>query len=378
MRKKIYLISIVIIIITILPLLLKRIFTDNSEYSKDITTTEETIYWDCTNVTEDELNISSIFQNYSLLPLENSEESLVGHISKIEIYDNLLFLLDEKYLARVFVFNANNGKFIRTIGKIGQGPGEYLGLNDFSIDKDNKKIHFLCEQNMIYTYSLDGHFFNIKKMPFYASNMEYQNGRFYFRCDIRSTHHLIITDEDINIISKHLKTDIYKNADRRQIHHFQKRGEGITFHRFLDNNIYKINQDGKLYIGYQLYLGDDAKNMEEVSNLTSQEIKERLKREITYYKYFSENNKYAFVVFIKKGIPYISIYNKLTNHSQTYKYHNLKNDFLNNDDLLLEYESHTNGFLGTLSLETIDWLTSKGKLLSTDSYETNPVLIHLE
>ena len=365
-------------IIAIVIFFINSFFTTQREYAKDIPVTDKTIFWDCTNITDEELNISSIFPKYSLLPLENKSESLIGHIGKIEIFDNLLFILDEKYLARIFVFNANNGDFIRTIGKIGQGPGEYLSLNDFSIDQKNGKIYFLCEQNMIYTYSQEGIFLEKKELPFFASNMEYKNKRFYFRCDFRSTHHLVITDEDMNIISKYLETDLYKKADRKQIHHFQKRENGITFHRFLDNRIYKINENGELHVAYQLGLGEDAIEMKDVSNLNSHEIKDQLKSQKTYYKYFTENDKYAFILFFKKGIPYISIFNKKTNQSKTYEYKNLKNDFLDDEALILEYESYNDGFWSILSLETTDWLISRGKLKTNNSYEINPVLIHIE
>ncbi len=378
MKKKIYSTVFIMAIIAIVLFFINSFFTTQREYAKDIPVANKTIFWDCTNITDEELNISSIFPKYSLLPLENKSESLIGHIGKIEIFDNLLFILDEKYLARIFVFNANNGAFIRTIGKIGQGPGEYLSLNDFSIDQKNGNIYFLCEQNMIYTYSQEGIFLEKKELPFFASNMEYKNKRFYFRCDFRSTHHLVITDEDMNIISKHLETDLYKKADRKQIHHFQKRKNEITFHRFLDNRIYKINENGELHVAYQLGLGEDAIEMKDVSNLNSHEIKDQLKSKKTYYKYFTENDKYAFILFIKKGIPYISIFNKITNQSKTYEYKNLKNDFLDDEALILEYESYNDGFWGILSLETTDWLISKGKLKTNNSYEINPVLIHIE
>ncbi|MBQ2787412.1 MAG: 6-bladed beta-propeller [Bacteroidaceae bacterium] len=99
-----------------------------------------TINWDCLNINNEEFKLSSIFSNYSLLSLENSKSSFIGEISKIEYYDSLLLVLDKKHLSKIFVFNNTDGKFYRTIGKIGQGPGEYLSLNDFSIDKENNKV----------------------------------------------------------------------------------------------------------------------------------------------------------------------------------------------------------------------------------------------
>lgn len=306
-----------------------------------------TINWDCLNINNEEFKLSSIFSNYSLLSLENSKSSFIGEISKIEYYDSLLLVLDKKHLSKIFVFNNTDGKFYRTIGKIGQGPGEYLSLNDFSIDKENNKVYLLCNKNKIYTYSLLGEFIEVKDLPFYASQFEFQNERFYFNCDTRSTHQLVITDKFIKILSKHFENNLYKDAYREQIHHFQKRNEEIIFHRFLDNNIYKIDKNGEISVCYRLNLGNDAICLSDISNFSQEELKKELKR-ATFYKYFTETNNYAFVVFFKSGIPYISIYDKISKKSMTYKYENSFNDYLNDNIPILEYEHFSNGFAGVL------------------------------
>jgi len=39
-----------------------------------------------------------------------------------------------------------DGHFIRQIGKVGMGPGEYVYPDDFTIDKENKIIYILDER----------------------------------------------------------------------------------------------------------------------------------------------------------------------------------------------------------------------------------------
>lgn len=368
MRKhKIF--TIIILFIFAIPLLFLIVNRQNNKNSVTdtcITDTIGTIYWNCADIDDEEFRISSITNNYSLLRLENSDPSFIGEINKIEFYDSLIFVLDKKYLSKILVFNGTIGSYICTIGKIGQGPGEYLSLNDFSIDKENNKIYLLCNKNLVYTYTLLGEFIESKELPFYASNMEVLGEKLYFKCDTRSSHHLIITDKNINIISKKFRTDLYRNIDREQVHHFQKRNNELIFHRFLDNNIYKIDSDGKISIAYQLLLGEDAITFKDVTDLSSKELKKELKQK-TYYKYFTETEEYAFLVFIKNGIPHLSIYNKSNNQIQTHKYENALNDYLNDKLPILEYEHPLTGFIGILNYEA---------LTNNDNIdETNPILI---
>lgn len=346
----------------------------NNTEKTEIPVTENTIYWDCTNIGNEELKLSSIFKEYSLLALEEKDEALVGQVSKIALHDSLLFVSDNNVLDKIFVFNNTSGKFLHSIGKIGQGPGEYYSLNDFSIDSENEKLYLLCNMENIYSYSLDGTFLEAKKIPFYASCMEYQNDMFIFRCDSRSSHHLIITDNQFNVVAKHLDNELYKENDRMQVHHFQKREDGVLFHRFLDNNIYKFDKDGNKYIAYQLDFGKDAIDMAEISSYTDGEVKNTLKEGI-FYKYFTETDNYAFLVFFKEAIPHISFYDKLHKKSITCKFEDITNDLFNGEFPVLEYEAAPNGFVGLLSLDAVERLKSEGVLNDNFSTDANYVFL---
>jgi hypothetical protein len=73
------------------------------------------------------------------VPLETRPECMLGSISKLAVTDSFLFITDVKKLLQ---FN-KNGQFIKQIGSIGRGPGEYASVIDFFIDDKYKKIYIL-------------------------------------------------------------------------------------------------------------------------------------------------------------------------------------------------------------------------------------------
>jgi hypothetical protein len=70
--------------------------------------------------------------------------------------DNFLFYSER---GPVYKFDATTGHFLRQIGEIGQGPGEYIGLRNAFIDKDNNKIivQDVGKQDLL-VYDYDGHY----------------------------------------------------------------------------------------------------------------------------------------------------------------------------------------------------------------------------
>lgn len=69
------------------------------------------------------------------VPLETTLEGLIGRVTKAEVHDRNLYILDIIH-RKLAVFDTNTGKFMSTIGKKGKGPGEYLDIKDFNIVND--------------------------------------------------------------------------------------------------------------------------------------------------------------------------------------------------------------------------------------------------
>ena len=73
-----------------------------------------------------------------VIPLETVGDALIGEIDKLEMDDSHIVILD-KQMRTVWLFGID-GKFIRRIGRLGNGPKEYVSLDDMCFDKENGTV----------------------------------------------------------------------------------------------------------------------------------------------------------------------------------------------------------------------------------------------
>jgi hypothetical protein len=78
-------------------------------------------------VTEDliqhNVKFSGIIRDYKFIPLETSENVIIGHIDKIILHNNQYYILDSRRARSIFVFSSS-GKFLWKLSKQRKGPGE--------------------------------------------------------------------------------------------------------------------------------------------------------------------------------------------------------------------------------------------------------------
>ena len=100
---------------------------------------------------KDRILLSNIVSAPRVIILETKKECLIQQIRSMEVYDNKIYILDDKANS-LFVFDVN-GAFIGKIGERGRGNGEYWDLSDFTIDRENGFIYLWDEAlNMINKY----------------------------------------------------------------------------------------------------------------------------------------------------------------------------------------------------------------------------------
>ena len=113
---------------------------------------------------------SDYFSSWKLIPLETNKESLIGSIDRISVYNKQFYILDRQTNS-ILIFD-DKGKFKRRIHNIGQGPGEYIGLMDFALDKKKQEliVHSHRPYRMIY-YDLNGKFLREEKLSTFYSGI---------------------------------------------------------------------------------------------------------------------------------------------------------------------------------------------------------------
>ena len=127
------------------------------------------------------LPYSSVFKNVRTIILETNTDCLIGRIDELQVLDGYLYILDKSAAKSLLVFDME-GRFIRKIGRMGQGPGEYFSLGDFTIDAENGFVFLLDFGLRIHKYRLDGKFIRTieYQIPQSAINfIQFFNNRLY-------------------------------------------------------------------------------------------------------------------------------------------------------------------------------------------------------
>jgi len=111
-----------------------------------------------------EVSFFDIFSNVEIIPLETNEQSLIKDITKVAFYENKYFILDYGK-GEILIFDTQ-GNFLNKISDKGQGPNQYLIVNDFDIDYSRDVLTFLSPvNNSMYEYDLKGNFRTKYKLP---------------------------------------------------------------------------------------------------------------------------------------------------------------------------------------------------------------------
>lgn len=99
------------------------------------------------------LKLSDLVQSAEYIPLETTDDCLIGGISKFDISDHYILVGCYKSTS-VYLFN-RNGRFIRKIGNAGQGPSEYLQINYLRINETKNELAVFDYTKVIF-YDLSG------------------------------------------------------------------------------------------------------------------------------------------------------------------------------------------------------------------------------
>ena len=115
------------------------------------------------------IKLSELVNNFKLVKLQTTEQSLFEDIRNIDIYDNKIYLSDGYTIK---IFNLSDGVFIDKLDKRGKGPDEYITISSFIIDPKNSTliVSDLIGQAIIY-YSLNGHFIKKCRIGFWANDI---------------------------------------------------------------------------------------------------------------------------------------------------------------------------------------------------------------
>lgn len=208
---------------------------------------------------------ATIFSGYKYIPLETTDNSILGEIKSLDVSDSLIAAQcgDEIYL-----FD-HNGKYINTINRKGHGPEEYIRIQDFKLH-GNQVWVMSGENKAIFVYLPDVSM--IKKIPFenpYVSFTIYDDHTICLASGSCNDSHqnFVFFDTDKNeVISQHdefTKNESITFSDSPIV---GKNGETLYVTHPFDHNIYALTKESfepveEYMFNTKLQLPDNSKEM---------------------------------------------------------------------------------------------------------------------
>ena len=96
------------------------------------------------NLSEDVSTVPSLLLSESaekleIVPLEMTDQSMLGEIRRIQVTEHDIWSHD---FNKFYIYRfSRTGKFLNRIGSIGQAPGEYVNFSTFLVDEYKKVVY---------------------------------------------------------------------------------------------------------------------------------------------------------------------------------------------------------------------------------------------
>ena len=157
----------------------------------------------------EEANVSEIVKDFTIVPLELTDENQIMDASEVRIAKDKIFVLDcySPTNKTLHVFDME-GNYMGHVGTAGQGPGEYIMPMYFMINETGNLIYIRdMATNKLLAYNIETYDF-VKEIPleFYSTCCElYGENQFiwYINAGLRNEgdlkKHIQITDADCHV-----------------------------------------------------------------------------------------------------------------------------------------------------------------------------------
>jgi len=320
--------------------------------------------------------LSEIVDTVYFIPLETHEDCLIGNIGKVIFHDSLIVLLDNPFRGsgNVYLFN-QTGRFVRSVGSIGRGPGEYTRGTDMLVVDGN--IQIIDNSGGVVIYDLDGKFMSRKHLDFAAFNFIFHDGNYRLVGGVPGTNTLFITNRDFKTEASYFP---HQNSwlNMLDLHPFWVADGFVHYARPYDNAVYNLS-DGEpkpyLFVDYL----DKAISYEEVS-------KKGFDFELStpnyaFTKFILESKNHMMVVSNYQDRPYVTLVDKLHEKQMTYSHMQIEHDLTGEnrsypvavkDDDYFVYNVDPSSLFGG---ETAKRDTRLDKILETSTEFSNPILM---
>ncbi len=208
-------------------------------------------------------NMSDCFSEIEYIPLQTDSSSMLGNIAYFDIYKDK-FVVADREQKRCMLFD-NEGAFIKYIGDIGNGKGEYGNMLNISVNDINAEIGVNDFEKLVvydgdgnyrksvdYTKLLAGRNLFVTQVEMYGDYLifngsNYSSGRPYS----------IFAGKNLDIVYIDSLKSFSDEVERVQLTGLPKRYQ--TYSYFYNNEIYNVNPKSDTICSYNESLEKSAR-----------------------------------------------------------------------------------------------------------------------
>ncbi len=203
----------------------------------------------------DEVKASEIVHDYSLIPLELTEENQILDATEIKIIQNKIFVLDcfSPTNKTLHVFGMD-GKYLGHVGNTGQGPGEYIMPQYFMVNEAEQLIYIRdIAMNKLLSYNLDSfEFVNEYPLSFYSTCCELVNQNrivWYVNSGLKNEgdmlKHIQVSDMQGTVQKSFVEPQDFPQRGLYNILNcFTQYGDQVFFHHPFLNEYFEVTDEG--------------------------------------------------------------------------------------------------------------------------------------
>lgn len=271
--------------------------------------------------------ISKFIDEVEYIKLQTPINMVIGSVEKVIVYNSDYYVCHTPTNARISVFDSE-GVYKYNIGNQGRGPGEYVGLHDFTINSEQDEVIItdLMQQKMHY-YRIDGNYKKSNDLPIHALKFSYlvNDGYIFWVGNLYNEimnkgesqlWNVYVVDQDLKIKSKHLEVpkEFMGAMNGSLPSSLSPYKEGVNIVAPLSNYIYHY-QNGIFKTKYYLDFGslncDFIEEFQKYYGMTSSFVFNLRKTGATYYpSQFFEFQNYLYFTFISNDEMYSVFYDK--------------------------------------------------------------------
>ena len=211
-----------------------------------------------------ECKVSEYASSIEYIPLETTDDCLIGDEFSLIVASQDIFV-HEFGDQKIYRFD-RNGKYLNTIGKKGQGPGEYVSIYSIYVDESTRECFLLDTfSGNVHVYDYDGTYKRKIHVPIAPCRMTKMGNNYVmvqYLLDVSTCEMVLVTPEG-KLLKEYSRNDGKKYGFSIFLPFLFTSNDAVYYKSHLSEYIYSIDEKLKRKKAYWIDLGKKQINAEE-------------------------------------------------------------------------------------------------------------------